>query len=297
MSGKFFSAWYQASRAPFFVATLIPLGLGGAVASVQGHWNPGIWMIVLAASFLVHFATNLANDYYDHISGVDSDDSLGGSRVIQEGMISADTVRRVMTIFYLISLGLGIWVTWLSGTWWLILLMIFSFVSSFYYTAPPFRYGYRGLGELFVGMNMGPAMVVGSAAALTGQFVPRALWLSVPIGLSVALILYYQSLSDIEVDEETGKKTLAVRLGRSNSLWGFRLIAIASELSILCLVLTGMVHPVALTALLLLFVAKKVDNRISCSNDWTLLHDHGGPVRQFYLAQGVILILCVLYFR
>lgn len=190
MSLEFFSTWYQASRAPFFVATLIPLGLGGSVAAVQGHWDFCRWMMVLAASFLVHFATNLTNDYYDHVSGVDSQDSLGGSRVIQDGKLSAAAVKRAMMIFYLISLVLGIWVTWLSGAWWLILLMIFSFLSSFYYTAPPFRYGYRGLGELFVGMNMGPAMVVGSAAALTGQFVPRAFWLSVPIGLSVALILY-----------------------------------------------------------------------------------------------------------
>ena len=85
--GSSMKAWIQASRAPFFVATLIPLGLGGALSWRMGAWSLGRWMIVLTASFLVHLATNLANDYFEYFEGVDDGDSIGGSRVIQEGKI------------------------------------------------------------------------------------------------------------------------------------------------------------------------------------------------------------------
>ena len=39
--------------------------------------------------------------------------------------------------------------------------ILFAFFSSLFYVAPPIRYGYHGLGELFVAINMGPIMVDG----------------------------------------------------------------------------------------------------------------------------------------
>jgi len=35
VTGDTLRAWYQASRAPFFVATLIPLTLGGVIAHAE----------------------------------------------------------------------------------------------------------------------------------------------------------------------------------------------------------------------------------------------------------------------
>ena len=46
MNGGSFKAWVQASRAPFFVATLIPLGLGASVSFSMGEWNLGRWLLV-----------------------------------------------------------------------------------------------------------------------------------------------------------------------------------------------------------------------------------------------------------
>ena len=47
-------AWYQASRAPFFVATLVPLALAGVIAYKHGGWNTTRWIVICLASFLVH---------------------------------------------------------------------------------------------------------------------------------------------------------------------------------------------------------------------------------------------------
>lgn len=284
-------AWIQASRAPFFVATLIPLVLGGVVASVDGSWNTLRWCVVLLASFLVHLCTNLANDYFDYATGADSGASIGGSRVIQQGKISLLEIRNAMILLYAIAFVCGIWILWVSQVWWLAAAMAFSFFSSLFYTAPPIRYGYLGLGEVFVGLNMGPLMVVGTTAALEGRFAPTALWVSIPIGLMVAMILYYQSLPDIEADRKVGKRTIAVRLGKPAAIWGFRCFVAATLAGIVVLVVSGVVSRLALAALLTAILAYGIDRMIRATGDWKDLHDRGGRVRLFYLINGIILIV------
>lgn len=284
-------AWYQASRPPFFVATLIPLALGGAVASREGGWDTLRWLVVLTASFLVHLCTNLANDYFEYRSA-DTGDSIGGSRVLQERKITPLEIRNALFLLYFLAMLCGIWIVLVSQVWWLIPVMMFSFFSSLFYTAPPIRYGYHGLGELFVGINMGPVMVAGTAAALSGHLIPRGLWLSVPIGLMVALILYYQSLPDIEADRRAGKLTLAARLEKRSALWGFRLFVAATLTSVALLVLARLLSPVALVSLLTIFLAYRIDRMIRTTFHWKDLHDQGGPVRLFYVLNGLILVLC-----
>jgi 1,4-dihydroxy-2-naphthoate polyprenyltransferase len=286
-------AWIQASRAPFFVATLIPLVLGGVVASADGSWSTLRWSVVLLASFLVHLCTNLANDYFDYATGADSGASIGGSRVIQQGKISLLEIRNALIILYAIAFVCGIWILWVSQVWWLAGAMIFSFFSSLFYTAPPIRYGYLGLGEIFVGLNMGPLMVVGTAATLEGRFAVTALWVSIPIGLMVAMILYYQSLPDIEADRKVGKRTIAVRLGNPTAIWGFRFFVVATLVCIVALVVCRVVSPVALLALFTVIPAYGIDRMIRTTQDWKDLHDRGGRVRLFYLINGIILIISV----
>lgn len=260
-------------------------------AYVEGGWNTTRWVVILIASFFVHFCTNIANDYFDYISGADAGDSIGGSRVLHEGKITLLQLRNAMILLYGLSFFCGLWILADSRVWWLSGVMVFAFFSSLFYTAPPVRYGYRGLGEVFVALNMGVVMVAGTAAALAGQFVPRALWLSIPVGLMVAMILYYQSLPDMDADRAVGKRTIAVRLGRHYAIWGFRFFAVSALGSIVALVVTGVVHSVALISLVTAPVAYRVDRMIVAAEDWKDLHDRGGSVRLFYLANGLILIL------
>lgn len=296
-AGSTSAAWYQAGRAPFFVATLIPLGLGGVAAYAEGGWNAARWIVILIASFFVHFCTNIANDYFDYTSGADAGDSIGGSRVLHEGKITLRQLRNAMIVLYGLSFLCGLWIVVDSGVWWLSGIMALAFFSSLFYTAPPIRYGYRGLGEIFVALNMGVVMVAGTATALAGRFVPSALWLSIPVGLMVAMILYYQSLPDIDADRAVGKRTIAVRLGKPKAVWGYRFFVLSALGSIVALVLTDVVHPVALISLVTVILAYRIDRMIVTTEDWKDLHDRGGRVRMFYLFNGLVLILTTALIR
>ncbi|MEW6532641.1 MAG: prenyltransferase [Thermodesulfobacteriota bacterium] len=294
MSAGTLRAWYQASRPPFFVATLIPLALGGAVAHASGSWDALRWALVLLACFLVHLSTNLSNDYFDFMAGGDSGDALGGSRVIQQKKLTPEQILGAVIFCYAAAFVIGLWIVWTSQVWWLVMFIGFAFFSSLFYTAPPIRYGYHGLGELFVGLNMGPIMVVGTAAAVTGHFLPRSFWLSLPVGTMVALILFYQSLSDIEDDQAIGKFTLAVRLGRKHAVWGFRAFVGVALASIVLLVAAGQVHALALASLGTIPLVVSIDRMIAKTTDWKELHDRGGRVRIFYLVNGAILVMSAL---
>lgn len=293
--GETIAAWYQASRPPFFVATLIPLALGGAIALSEGSWNAARWVAILAASFLVHLATNLANDYFDYSAGLDSGDSIGGSRVIQQGKITPGHIRCALIGLYCAALLCGLWIVLVSRVWLLIPLMVFSFFSSLCYTAPPVRYGYLGLGEVFVGVNMGPVMVAGTAAALTGEFSLRALWLSIPIAIMVATILYYQSLPDMDTDCAGGKRTLSVRLGDRYANLGLTFFLDAGIMSMTGVICGGLISWAWLPFVFVSWgLARWIDRSVAREPDRTKLHDRGGPVRLFYLLNGALLTVAVL---
>ena len=271
MSRSKLTAWYQASRPPFFVATLIPLALGGVIAHSDGYWDTLRWVILLVASFFVHLSTNLVNDYFDYTSGADAGDSIGGSRVLHEGKITLGQIRNAVMLLYALAFAAGLWIVYDSGVWWLPAFMLFAFCSSLFYTAPPIRYGYLGLGELLVAANMGPIMVVGTAAALAGCFLPRSFWLSLPVALMVALILYYQSLPDIEADRAVGKRTLAVRLGKPTAIWGFRFLVACTFLCIGLLVAASLLNAAALLSLFTLVIAVRIGRmiRLTGSSSWS----------------------------
>ena len=85
MTQEKLKAWIQASRPPFFVATVVPIVIGWTMARDS---RPLLFFLILLGAFLVHFATNIVNDYFDYLEGADAGTSIGGSRVIQEGKIS-----------------------------------------------------------------------------------------------------------------------------------------------------------------------------------------------------------------
>ena len=162
-SGKL-RAWYQASRAPFFVATLVPLALAGVIAYKQGGWNTARWLVICLASFLVHMNTNLANDYFDFLSGADAGDSIGGSRVLQDGKLTLSEIRWRHDLVLSSSAVVRI-MDCLGHS-----IMVAGHSRCYSRSSP--AYSIRllrsdtvisGLGELFVGINMGPIMVAGGS--------------------------------------------------------------------------------------------------------------------------------------
>lgn len=286
-----FRAWWKASRPPFYIATLMPLALA-FTASVKdtGTWNWLMFALIILASFLVHLATNLANDLFDHMQGVDAGPNIGGSRVIQEGLLSARTISIALGGLYTLALILAIIIIRRSGQPILWALVVFAALSSFFYVAPPIKYGHRGLGEVFVFLNMGLIMAAGAYIALTKNFNLHIIALAAPIAFMVAGILYYQSLPEIETDEAAGKYTLAVKLGPVRAAFLFRLWWPFVWILMANLWFAGLVAWPAILGVFTCPFYLKATKKVETATNWLELDQHGHLVRKLYLANCLILI-------
>lgn len=248
--------WLIAIRAPFFTASVAPVIVGVAVAFYEGyaiHW----WHAVLTALGVaaLHGGTNLANDYFDHRTRNDWVNKTptpfaGGSRVIQQGLISP----RAMLIYALscfavgAALGLYLWrVTPGNVVLWL---GVVGVASGFFYTAAPVAIGYRGVGELFIGLNFGPLATLGAHYVQSGHLSLAALLASLPVGLLIAGVVYINEFPDYAADKEVKKRTLVVLLGLARARYVYYAILALTYLCVVAGVALGRLPAWALLALL-----------------------------------------------
>jgi 1,4-dihydroxy-2-naphthoate octaprenyltransferase len=197
--------------------------------------------------FFLHIGTNTSNDYFDHTSGTDEANYnymvpfSGGSRSIQMGLISAKGMLYLSIITFALSALIGIPLINKAGIYILYLGFI-GFLSGFFYTAPPFRFASRkGLGELLIGLNFGPLMVVGSFLVQTNgdtAYLNDAILAGIPIGLLVAAIVYVNQFPDHDGDKATGKNNLVVVFGPKNARVGYVFLVLGAFISIIALALT-----------------------------------------------------------
>ena len=158
----------------------------------------------------------MANDYYDHIKGVNTRDSLGPSGVIQRGLLTPEQVLRGAAVCFGLGIAIGLYLVAVFG-WGILWLGLVSVPLAFFYTGKPFHLGYKGLGELIVLVFMGPVMVLGSYFVQVQRFELTPLLLSLPVAFLVAAILHANNMRDLESDRASGKQTLATLLGRDGA--------------------------------------------------------------------------------
>ena len=288
-------AWWKASRPPYYIATIVPLMAGWMLAVRDGAARQvGLFLLINLYSLMVHFATNLANDYFDHLQGTDSGGSIGGSRMLQAGLITTGELRASLLVLYFGSFFLAVGYMTVTDMWILSPFVALSIFSSIFYTAPPIRYGYHGLGELFVGINMGPVMVLGTYWIMAGHPSWEAVFISLPIGIMVAGILYFQSIPDMETDKAAGKMTITVRLGREGAFKWLIIQWMAVYLLILILAVSKVLSSVAIASLLTLPILSRLLKIMPAIDDWQELDRHGHYIRKLYLINGAIIIIGII---
>jgi 1,4-dihydroxy-2-naphthoate octaprenyltransferase len=225
------------TRAPFLTATLVPVLIGAAWASVVGGASPfpwGLFGLTLVGALALHVAANTFNDYFDWTSGTDENNNdyflpfSGGSRSIELGLITEKGLFRLALFFSVIASVCGGILLALRG-WPIAALGLTGLFAAYFYTAPPLRLVARkGLGELFIGLCFGPLMVGGSAFALTGALDPLAFFAGIPVGLLTTAILWINEFPDYAADKVSGKNNLVVVLGKEKARYGFALLMIGA---------------------------------------------------------------------
>ncbi|NLW56466.1 MAG: prenyltransferase [Firmicutes bacterium] len=187
--------WGKALRLRFFSASLLPLFLGTVISGGgDGIISSGAWLLVLGVVLSAHGASNLLNDLYDDLYGTDRINQHyspfnGGSRVLQEELISRSAMKRAIRLCYAVGTICLLLLSKLGGGWGVLLLGLAGFGCGYFYSVPPFRLAGTACGELLVGLAFGPLLVLGTTTGLTGVFSKEAVLVSLPVGALIAAVI------------------------------------------------------------------------------------------------------------
>ena len=133
-----------------------------------------------------------------------------------------------------------------SGHWWLLGMGALCILGAWFYTGGKKPYGYYGFGEIAVFVFFGLAGVLGTVYVQAGRVSWAALACAVAVGCFSTAVLTANNLRDIPTDIESGKRTLATRLGdRGTRRLYLALIAVPYVLA----VAVGIFHPLLLITL------------------------------------------------
>ena len=247
--------YFAATRPAFLSVTFVGvlLGLASAAASAI-RLDPAGATVTLFFALVAHAGANVINDYYDALSGCDAANServfpfTGGSRLIQNGVLSPSATGRFgYALLSAVALA-GLWLTAVSGSE-LMLIGLAGLLVGWAYSAPPCRLQSRGLGEF--GITFAWLLVVVGA-----DFVQRHAFSFVPVAaglgfaLLVANVLYINQFPDISADAKVGKRTLVVRLGAPAARWGYLLLVLLAYGWVAALALAGILPGLAWLSLL-----------------------------------------------
>ncbi len=197
--------------------------LGGMIAWVtDGKFHPGYFLLVMLGLLLNHMALNMTDDYYDfrHLVDVFAADGknpyTGGSGTLSGGLIEPSKMRNVFILFYIIAIGIGIFLGLARGVFTLFLLAV-GFFCAFFYTAPPIKFGYRGFGEIAQLLCFGPGIGLGAYYIQAQRISWEAFWSSDSMSMLAGFI--WMTLSPVSTGYWPASGSGGAVIGGPGSSW------------------------------------------------------------------------------
>lgn len=271
--------WFKNARCISLPQSMLPaiLSIGMSV-----HYDSFSWWLALVALFgtvCAHLGMNLADDYFDYFEGsAEKRIRLASDGIrarvakypyLTSGTTSIEDLRQAIAVFGILALIAGSVVVSYHGLFPIAIIIVAGGVLGISYSGGPLRLGYRGYGELVVGIMFGPLLMLGMQYACCGVWDGATLLVSIAVGLLVTNILYTHSVLDRSADTRMGKLTLAGLLAKRS------FIAIVSAifcfgpfLLVLIGTTTGLLPGSALLTLFLLPMAIYL-----CNSLWRYVYD------------------------
>lgn len=297
----------------------LPQSIISAILAICLALNSNSFNIVFALLGLLgvvcaHLSANLLDDIFDYILGkveirnksrngrtIKCQHILDKSASLKDFIIWAINFGAIAVgigIFFLIKLGLSVLYFILAG----------GFLSIFY-SAPPFKLSYRGLGELVIGVMFGPLLVCGMFLVSTGYISKEALLLSIATGLLATNIVYVHSMIDSNIDKACDKQTLATILKtKPKQIFALSLFTfIPYIIGFMVSIKLGIALLLTLPIAIFLLITMKSDRRYKClfralpKNSWKYIIKTGNEVfyTRWLLSRNFMAIfvgiICIYY--
>ena len=267
---KTVKVFFLASRPKFLIASAAPALVGTSLGyATSNTFHPLLFILGLLAIMALHSGANLANDYFDHISGNDWANKnptpfSGGSRFIQKGILSPKMILLTAIIALAVGSAIGAVILFLAKSLFILILGLIGILGGFFYTAPPLKLGYRCVGEFVIALLFGLLPVYGSYYLQTGTIDTIPILPACIVSILIFLVIFVNEFPDAAADAAVNKRTLVVRFGTPISVWIYRIALVISfilatvSLTYRLMFLAGLFY---LFTLPIAFVAIKVVNK------------------------------------
>ncbi len=229
-----FAQWVEGARPRTLPNAVAPVIAGtGAAAWLHGAvWWKALLALIVSLALIV--GVNYANDYSDGIRGTD-DVRAGPLRLVGSRLASPRAVATAAGLSLGVGACAGLALAIVSAPW-LIAVGAACIAGAWLYTGGSKPYGYIGLGEVAVFVFFGLVAVLGTQYTQTLRIDGVGVALAVATGALSSAVLVANNLRDIPTDTESGKVTLAVRLGDARTRVLFQLLVASTFLLTLILV-------------------------------------------------------------
>ncbi len=226
--------WIAGARPRTLPNAIAPViaGTGGAAWLHGALWWKALLALAVAVALII--GVNFANDYSDGIRGTD-DNRAGPLRLVGSRLAAPRSVLAVALSSLAVGSVAGLALA-LTSAPWLIAVGALCIAGAWLYTGGSRPYGYAGLGEVAVFVFFGLVAVLGTqyTQALRVDWVGAVL--AVATGSLSSAVLVANNLRDIPTDAESGKITLAVRLGDKGTRRFYQALLAVAAVSTLALV-------------------------------------------------------------
>lgn len=205
--------WVGAIKLPMYSVAIMPNWIGTTIAFAEKQrFDLAIFLTFFFAAIFILVWENFSNDVFDAETGIDKNK--------HHSLVNLTSNKRLIfwlgNIFLVLgSLGIIMIATWQKDIT-IIGMIALCCLLGYIYQGPPFRLGYRGLGELlcFFSFAMGVTIAYYSQ---TQSWSLTSLAAGLIVGISTSIILFCSHFHQVEDDFAAGKKSPIVRLGTYKS--------------------------------------------------------------------------------
>ena len=205
-----FKLWLAAIKPPMYTVAIIPITVGSAVAYSQTQSiDLNILRTFLGAAIAIIAWMNISNDVFDSDTGIDINKA--------ESIVNLTGNRNLM--FWLGNLCLLLGLTGIGSISWgqqdltVVGIVLLCCLLGYTYQGPPFRLGYKGLGEVICTICFGPLALSAAYYSQTQSWSIANLTASIIIGISTSLILFCSHFHQVKDDLAAGKLSPIIRMG------------------------------------------------------------------------------------
>jgi len=238
-NARLWQGFWQLADPKIWIASTVPMLVGSALAyGLTGAFSLYWFAAALLGIYLIEIGKNAVNEVVDYQSGVDRfvtpeerTPFSGGKKTIIDGLLTVSEAR----VIGITTLGAGALVGLYIAIFREPLILWVGFLGMFFaafYSLPPLKFSYRGLGEVVVGITFGPLITSGAYLVQAHTLSPLVILTSLPIGFLIANVLWINQYPDYRADKKGRKFNGVVRLGKKKGVGVFAALFAAAYASL-----------------------------------------------------------------